>query len=94
MALFIVLVRFLTVVCVKRLSAEDAKKTKLILIGGCRNKEDEERVQELRRQSDLLGITDNVSTCILNHHYAQLRNLTAISFALYTKGGIPAEFLL
>lgn len=44
----------------RKLSSQEAKTVELVLIGGCRNKQDKDRVIELRRLARSLHIEDNV----------------------------------
>jgi len=41
-------------------AAESRRSLKLVLIGGCRNKDDEFKVNRLRRLSENLGVQENV----------------------------------
>ncbi len=42
------------------LSNEDKSKAQLILVGSCRNDEDESRVNELKKKAEALEIKDKV----------------------------------
>jgi len=52
----------------------DSGSPKLIIIGSCRDSEDENRVKELRKLCDTLGIKNNVEFR-LNVSYEELKNL-------------------
>lgn len=61
-----------------RLPADTKEEYKLILIGGCRNSEDESRVANLRDQAKRLEIDDAVEFC-LNVPFSTLKDKLAQS---------------
>ncbi|KAM4860302.1 GDP-Man:Man(3)GlcNAc(2)-PP-Dol alpha-1,2-mannosyltransferase isoform 2-T3 [Thomomys bottae] len=65
-------------------AAEPHSPLKLILIGGCRNKEDEFRVNQLRRLSEDLGVQEDVEFKI-NIPFEELKNyLSEATIGLHT----------
>lgn len=67
-----------------KLETESFPSLKLILIGGCRNQDDEHRVNELRRLSEDLGIQEDVEFKI-NIPFDELKNyLSEATIGLHT----------
>ncbi|XP_036022639.1 GDP-Man:Man(3)GlcNAc(2)-PP-Dol alpha-1,2-mannosyltransferase isoform X1 [Onychomys torridus] len=65
-------------------AAESRPSLKLALIGGCRNKEDELRVNQLRKLSENLGVQENVEFKI-NISFDELKNyLSEATIGLHT----------
>lgn len=65
-------------------AAESRHSLKLVLIGGCRNKDDEFRVNQLRRLSEDLGVQENVEFKI-NISFDELKNyLSEATIGLHT----------
>lgn len=57
---------------VQTLPSEKAETVRLVLIGSCRHEEDQHRVQDLKREAERLGISNQVDF-LLNISYAELQ---------------------
>ncbi|XP_022644829.1 GDP-Man:Man(3)GlcNAc(2)-PP-Dol alpha-1,2-mannosyltransferase-like [Varroa destructor] len=68
----------------KQLAPEEFQRVKLVLVGSCRNQEDQERVQDLKLQTDFLELSDNVEFAVDVQFSELKKEMAKASAAIHT----------